>query len=284
MTFPTGEPMYALAAGDFNGDGKTDLVGPGSAQSGSQAANLFFGDGSGHFSAAVPYGIRGSAVTVTTADLTGGSRPSVVWAGNPGVGVLVNVPGATTTLRASASRSIAGQPVTLTATVRPDDPAGGTPTGSVTFADGGTVLGTAPLVGGTATLTTAAASVGRRVLTATYSGGNSFPAALGLLVLPPPSTPAVFDPGTATWYLRNQASAGAPSVAPFAFGGPGWTPVLGDWDGNGTTTLGVVDHSTMTWYLRNSASEVASTPSRFSAARGLADEQLAGRGVATDRG
>jgi hypothetical protein len=28
--------------------------------------------------------------------------------------------------------------------------------------------------------------------------------------------------------------------------------VVGDWDGNGTTTIGVVDPATMTWYLKNS--------------------------------
>jgi hypothetical protein len=28
--------------------------------------------------------------------------------------------------------------------------------------------------------------------------------------------------------------------------------VVGDWDGNGTTTIGVVDPATLTWYLKNS--------------------------------
>jgi hypothetical protein len=68
----------------------------------------------------------------------------------------------------------------------------------------------------------------------------------------------VFDPGTATWYLRNTNSPGAPDVAPFAFGMPGVVPVAGDWDGNGTTTVGVFDpegqfgQPAATWYLRNS--------------------------------
>ena len=58
------------------------------------------------------------------------------------------------------------------------------------------------------------------------------------------------------WYLRNYNSAGHPSVTPFAYGGgdPSWTPVVGDWDGNGTTTIGAVhrEGSGLVWFLRNS--------------------------------
>jgi uncharacterized delta-60 repeat protein len=60
-----------------------------------------------------------------------------------------------------------------------------------------------------------------------------------------------FDPNTATWYLRNLASAGAPSLSPFAYGGKGWIPVVGDWSGDGQKTIGVFDPSTATWYLKN---------------------------------
>jgi hypothetical protein len=41
------------------------------------------------------------------------------------------------------------------------------------------------------------------------------------------------------------------SVAPFAFGGANWKPLAGDWDGNGTTTIGVFSPAGV-WYLRNS--------------------------------
>jgi hypothetical protein len=74
---------------------------------------------------------------------------------------------------------------------------------------------------------------------------------------PPPlarTSVGVFDPSTATWYLKNRNSKGAPDYPPFAFGGPNWFPVVGDWDGNGTWTVGVVDPTTETWYLRNSNS------------------------------
>jgi uncharacterized delta-60 repeat protein len=66
------------------------------------------------------------------------------------------------------------------------------------------------------------------------------------------STVGVFDPGFATWYLHNFNLPGAPDIAPFAYGGTGWIPVVGDWDGDGTTTIGVFDPATATWYLKNS--------------------------------
>jgi len=64
----------------------------------------------------------------------------------------------------------------------------------------------------------------------------------------------VVDPGFATWYLRDSNSAGAPDFAPFAYGGAGWIPVVGDWTGKGKTTVGVVDPTTATWYLRTADS------------------------------
>jgi hypothetical protein len=68
----------------------------------------------------------------------------------------------------------------------------------------------------------------------------------------PPSTPGVFDPATGIWYLRDSATPGAPNAGQFAYGAPGWIPLVGDWDGNGTVTVGVFDPGTATFYLRNS--------------------------------
>src|SRR5262249_37392797 len=59
-----------------------------------------------------------------------------------------------------------------------------------------------------------------------------------------PTGIAVFQPNTAAWYLHHNPGPGAPDSAPFAYGGNNWIPVAGDWDGNGTTTLGVFDQST----------------------------------------
>jgi hypothetical protein len=61
----------------------------------------------------------------------------------------------------------------------------------------------------------------------------------------------MYDPATATWYLRNEDSPGPPDAGVFQYGAPGWIPVVGDWNGDGKITIGVVNPSTMTWYLRN---------------------------------
>jgi hypothetical protein len=53
------------------------------------------------------------------------------------------------------------------------------------------------------------------------------------------------------WYLRNSNSGGISEGSPW-FGLPGEKKVTGDWDGNGTTTLGSYDPATGKWKLRNS--------------------------------
>jgi predicted transcriptional regulator len=79
----------------------------------------------------------------------------------------------TTTLSSSQNPSAVGQPVTFTATVTPTS-GGGTPTGTVTFRDGATILGTGTLSGGQATFTTSSLSVGSHSITAAYGGNNPF--------------------------------------------------------------------------------------------------------------
>jgi hypothetical protein len=59
-----------------------------------------------------------------------------------------------------------------------------------------------------------------------------------------------FDPTTGNWFLRSGPGPGAPDAGVFAFGGPAWTPVVGDWNGDGTSTVGVVDPNAV-WSLRN---------------------------------
>jgi hypothetical protein len=67
-------------------------------------------------------------------------------------------------------------------------------------------------------------------------------------------TVGVFDPSTATWYLRSANNSGAPDVGQFAYGSPGWLPVVGDWTGSGQDAIAVVDPKTETWYVRLSDS------------------------------
>lgn len=94
------------------------------------------------------------------------------------VTVTVNAPppssvSTTTSLTVSAATVAQGTPVTIMATVKP---ASGTtlPGGTVTFTNGGAVLGTAQLVAGAASFTTSALPVGSELVTASYAGSSTF--------------------------------------------------------------------------------------------------------------
>ena len=89
----------------------------------------------------------------------------------PGIG-----PTAPVTIASSLNPAPFGRPVILTVTV----PSGAT--GTVTFADGTTVLGTATITDITSSLTTAALTVGTHLITATYSGDTNFTAASSVML------------------------------------------------------------------------------------------------------
>jgi hypothetical protein len=55
-----------------------------------------------------------------------------------------------------------------------------------------------------------------------------------------------------TWYLRNEASTGAPDAGVKQFGAPGWIPVPNSWIATSASYPVVVDPATMTWYLGES--------------------------------
>ncbi len=75
----------------------------------------------------------------------------------------------------SANPSVFGQTVVFTAIVTAASPGTGTPTGTVTFKDGTTALGSAvTLSGGTATFSTSKLAVGTHSITAVYGGDTNF--------------------------------------------------------------------------------------------------------------
>ena len=121
------------------------------------------------------------------------------------------------TFTSSPNPSTAGQPVVLTATVTVLPPAssvssagvtqaGGSasvaavPTGSVTFSDGATVLGTVPLnASGVATFTTTTLAQGSHTLTARYSGDAN--AAVVAITVVQQVDLALPVPGLSAWML-----------------------------------------------------------------------------------
>ena len=92
--------------------------------------------------------------------------------------VTVDMDTSKTSVTSSASTSEFGQPVMFTVVVAASSPGVGNPTGTVTFEDGSTTLGTGTLntVGGvtTASFTTANLAAGTHAITASYGGDRNF--------------------------------------------------------------------------------------------------------------
>jgi CHAP domain len=64
-------------------------------------------------------------------------------------------------------------------------------------------------------------------------------------------TIGLYDPTTATFYLRNSNTSGVADItAQFGSGG-NWVPIVGNWDGVGGDTIGVYDPSTARFHLSN---------------------------------
>jgi hypothetical protein len=103
--------------------------------------------------------------------------PNFVTSTSPVVNHTVNKAATKTTVTSNAPVAVFGQPVTFTATVGVLAPGAGSPSGTVTFTDGDTVLGSAPVssaTAGTASITVDSLSVGQHAVVATYDGDDSF--------------------------------------------------------------------------------------------------------------
>jgi hypothetical protein len=196
-----------VIATDFNGDGELDLATlvPLSA-GGCCTISVFLGNGDGTFQPRQDVPLDFSPVFFSP------SCPPSVWFMAPGdfngdgrpdlavtnvcvsqIAILLNlatvVPLQTTTaLTASASTVTVGSSLTLTATVT-SSPGSTTPTGTVTFYNGSTPLGTGTVTNGVATYSTQSLAVGTYSITATYSGdanhASSTSPAISVAVVPP---------------------------------------------------------------------------------------------------
>jgi Bacterial Ig-like domain (group 3) len=162
-------------------------------------------------------------------------------------GIAIMPPGATTTtttLSSSTNSSIFGQQVSFTATVSPSVSSVLTPSGTVTFSDGATVLGSATLVSGSAVFSTTSLSGGTHTITASYGGDTNFQAsssAAQSVVVSQSSTSLAFT-SSASSSVFGQAvtlTATASAVAPGA-GTPTGTVTFNATPGGGgaSTTIG----------------------------------------------
>ena len=125
----------------------------------------------------------GVATSPTTSSLTVGTHTvtasysgdgNFTGSASPSMTQFVNKDATTTTIVSSANPALFGQSVTFTATVSANSPGSGTPSGTVTFAEGSTTLGTGTLSAGSATFTTSSLSVGNHTITAGYGGDGNF--------------------------------------------------------------------------------------------------------------
>lgn len=108
-----------------------------------------------------------------TVALAGPAAPSYTVAAAKNSGsVSITQAGSTTALGSPTANVIQTVPVTFTAKVNSDTT--GAPSGNVTFLDGSTSLGTAPVTNGSATFNTSFAATGARAITARYAGDGNF--------------------------------------------------------------------------------------------------------------
>ena len=130
-----------------------------------------------------PVSMAGPGAAVTTSALGPGTYAvTAVYLGDgtfnastsAGLAFTVSKGDTMTALVGTPNPIVQGAPLTLTASVAAVSPATGLPTGSVTFKDGTTTLGSAALSAGVARVTTSNLTVGSHAITATYEGSASF--------------------------------------------------------------------------------------------------------------
>ncbi|WP_165420476.1 Ig-like domain-containing protein [Edaphobacter modestus] len=188
---------------------------------------------------------QGGVATYSTAALLGGTHPiNVSYSGDS------NYLGSTGTLnqalvfdKSSPSVSVTssrpsstyGQSVTFTANVSGPNT---TPTGTVTFLDGATVLGTGTLdTSGNATYSTNLLSAGMHSITAHYAGDGNFVAATSPAIAQSVSTVAATLSVSSS---PNPSTYGQPIDFSVAASGPGAVPTGTVTVTEGATTLGTI--------------------------------------------
>jgi hypothetical protein len=150
-------------------------------QAGTPIGTVFFRDGNTLLGSAALDAAGRATIPVSlgigthslTASFSG--TPGFAASTSAATAVTVNAAATTVALRSSVNPAVTGQAVTFTATVAAVAPGAGTPTGTVTFKDGATFLGTVAVgTGGAATFTTSFAAAGGHTITAVYSGNAAF--------------------------------------------------------------------------------------------------------------
>jgi hypothetical protein len=206
------DPPPVIAVADFDGDGNADVAFflPG------DFSGILFGIGNATFPTQVNMRVfspifPGAAMAV---DLNGDKKPDLIFAdgGQFGLISLINqwsvatsTAATTTTLTSSATSVVEGQSLTLTAMVAAASGGAALPTGSATFLDGSTTLGSDALdATGKATLTVSSLAVGGHSLSASYGGNTAFagsassPVTVQVTAAPSPGFSGSVNPASVT--------------------------------------------------------------------------------------
>jgi Bacterial Ig-like domain (group 3)/Purple acid Phosphatase, N-terminal domain len=194
------------------------------AAAGTPTGTVTFNDGSAVLGTGT---LSGGKATCTTKSLSVGSHPiTASYGGDPNndvstssvvVQVVNGLPKATVILSSSLNPSDFGQMVKFTATVSSSGA-----TGSVTFYDGSTSLGTATLSGGIAFVTTSSLTVGLHNITAVYGGNTTYASSTSNTVIQ-----KVKSKTTITWpYKPSPCNWGQPCTFKVQLG----------WQGSGNPT------------------------------------------------
>ncbi len=164
--FNVGTNPVSIVAGDFNGDGITDLA-TGNSGAGTISVLLGIGDGSFGTPPGPPFGAV-QAFGLAAADFNNDGVVDLAAASVSGVAVLLGSPAPTlSTLATSSPLTVSvGATVPLTLTVADSVTAFSTPTGAVTIYDGPTALGSPVQTSSPYTFTTAGLAAGSHQLRA----------------------------------------------------------------------------------------------------------------------
>ena len=217
--------------------------------SGTPTGTLTFMDGASPIGGCVAQTLAGGVATCTVVYAGVGSHTiSAVYSGDPDFTASMSTvftqtinQGATATdITSSVNPSVSGEGLSYTVTVTAVVPASGTPTGSVTFMDGGSPIGgcaAVPLVGGAVSCSVAYAGAGSHSITAVSSGDANFTSSTS------PALTQTVNPGVTTTVVTSSANPSVPGqgvtytaiVAPVA--PASGTPTVTTTFMDGTTTI-----------------------------------------------
>ena len=186
--------------------------------------------------------VSNDVATLTTTALTVGTDSiTAEYLGDPNYDAstskadTVTITQATTTTAVSFSPAspVLGQPVTLTAIITPAATGPASPTGTVEFFDGSTLLGSGTVSSDTATLATTALPLGTSSITATYEGDSNYTGSTSpgdsvtvVQSATPPSAPfqVVTSPTVARSGLNAVSAASPTDIWAVGFQSSGSTP------------------------------------------------------------